>query len=211
MAYDKVVDSAVLDAGLKAVADAIREKGGTTDSLAFHAGMVQAIAAIEAGGGVQKASGTFVVESDTKDTQMIFHNLGVVPNVLLIFPEKPIIQSSLKQFGFVVVVSFDVENAQKTFGSMSYLRANETTFYKNEYFCPTYSYEEYTLIGNKSSTGVPIYLLTENQFKLGANLHPQTISNAYFIAGVKYHWVVASVDFGAVGEIIDDVGGIAVL
>ena len=51
MAYDKVVDSAVLDAGLKQIADAIREKGGTTDTLAFPQAMADAIAAIEAGGG----------------------------------------------------------------------------------------------------------------------------------------------------------------
>lgn len=51
MAYDKVVDSTVLDNGLTAIANAIREKGGTTDSLAFPDAMVTAIGAIEAGGG----------------------------------------------------------------------------------------------------------------------------------------------------------------
>ena len=43
MAYDKVVDSAVLDAGLTSVADAIREKGGTSASLSFPQGFVDAI------------------------------------------------------------------------------------------------------------------------------------------------------------------------
>lgn len=52
MAYDKVIDSSVLDAGLKQIADAIREKGGTTDSLAFPQAMADAIAAIEAGGNI---------------------------------------------------------------------------------------------------------------------------------------------------------------
>ena len=50
MAYDKVVDSAVLDAGLKQIADAIREKAGTTDALAFPQAMADAIAAIQSGG-----------------------------------------------------------------------------------------------------------------------------------------------------------------
>lgn len=50
MAYDKVVDSAVLDAGLKKIADAIREKAGTTDALAFPQAMADAIAAIQSGG-----------------------------------------------------------------------------------------------------------------------------------------------------------------
>ena len=60
MAYDKVVDSAVLDAGLKQIADAIREKGGTTDNLAFPAAMAEAIAAIEAGGDISFTNGIIV-------------------------------------------------------------------------------------------------------------------------------------------------------
>lgn len=48
MALDKVVDSAVLDAQLTSIADAIRSKGGTTDQLTL-AGMVDAIHAIQTG------------------------------------------------------------------------------------------------------------------------------------------------------------------
>lgn len=51
MAYDKLVDSAQLDADLTTVADAIRTKGGTEGQLAFPAGFVSAVQAIEAGGG----------------------------------------------------------------------------------------------------------------------------------------------------------------
>lgn len=49
MAYDKVVDSAVLEADLTAVADAIRAKGGNTDTLFFPGGFVSAIAAVSTG------------------------------------------------------------------------------------------------------------------------------------------------------------------
>lgn len=49
MAYDKVIDSAVLDADLLSVANAIRSKGGTSGNLAFPTGFVNAIAAIETG------------------------------------------------------------------------------------------------------------------------------------------------------------------
>ena len=76
MAYDKVVDSSVLDAGLKAIADAIREKGGTSDAIAFSA-MAEAIAAIEAGGG-NIAYGT-ITPSSTGTAVTITHNLGAVP------------------------------------------------------------------------------------------------------------------------------------
>lgn len=51
MAYDKAVDSAQLDANLTSVADAIRAKGGTDAQLAFPAGFVSAVQAIETGGG----------------------------------------------------------------------------------------------------------------------------------------------------------------
>lgn len=51
MAIDKVIDSAQLDADLTSVADAIRTKGGTSAALAFPAGFVSAVEAIETGGG----------------------------------------------------------------------------------------------------------------------------------------------------------------
>lgn len=49
MAFDKVVDSAALDAGMTGVADAIRAKAGTTEPLAWPDGYISAIAAIHAG------------------------------------------------------------------------------------------------------------------------------------------------------------------
>lgn len=65
MAVDKLVDSAQLDADLTSVADAIREKGGTSESLAFPAGFVSAIGAIS-GGGVKVATGTFTLPYKTE-------------------------------------------------------------------------------------------------------------------------------------------------
>ena len=51
MAIDKAVDSAALDAGMTAVADAIRAKAGTTGPLAWPDGFITAISGIETGGG----------------------------------------------------------------------------------------------------------------------------------------------------------------
>lgn len=51
MAYDKIVDSGSLDSGLTSIANAIRTKGGTSASLAFPTGFVNAIGAIPTGGG----------------------------------------------------------------------------------------------------------------------------------------------------------------
>lgn len=49
MAYDKVVDSTELDAGLSAVADEIRKKNGKSERLVFPGGFVSAIMEITAG------------------------------------------------------------------------------------------------------------------------------------------------------------------
>lgn len=79
MAYDKVVDSAVLDAGLKQIADAIREKGGTFDNLAFPAAMAEAIAAIEAGGGgcdFFAAYGTYI-PAENHDGVSVYFDTGI--------------------------------------------------------------------------------------------------------------------------------------
>lgn len=50
MANYKLVDADQLDADLKTVADAIREKGGTTDELVFPDGMATAVSEIQSGG-----------------------------------------------------------------------------------------------------------------------------------------------------------------
>lgn len=57
MAYRKVDD-----ASLTAVADSIREKGGTTGALAFPDGFVSAVQAIQAGGGEADSSFKDVIE-----------------------------------------------------------------------------------------------------------------------------------------------------
>lgn len=49
MSVDKLVDSTQLDADLTSVANAIRTKGGTSASLAFPAGFVNAVEAIPTG------------------------------------------------------------------------------------------------------------------------------------------------------------------
>lgn len=59
MAYDKVIDSAALDADLKSVADAIREKGGTSGTMIFPAGFINAISSMKTGGNMERYEVTF--------------------------------------------------------------------------------------------------------------------------------------------------------
>ena len=67
MAYDKVVDSTALDAALADVADAIREKGGTTGTITLEE-MPGKIAEIQAGGG---ATEPYVEETYNSDGDLI--------------------------------------------------------------------------------------------------------------------------------------------
>lgn len=96
MAYDKVVDSAVLDAGLKQIADEIREKGGTSDTLAFPTAMAEAIAAIQAGGGggITYAKGTITPAENITGPFSIEHNLGENPSMLVFWRKS---HSTFKQ------------------------------------------------------------------------------------------------------------------
>lgn len=55
MANLKVVDADVLDANLTSVADSIRAKTGSADTLAFPEGFVSAVESIESGGGADEA------------------------------------------------------------------------------------------------------------------------------------------------------------
>lgn len=85
MALDKAVDSSVLDAGLKSIADAIREKSGTSDTLAFPDAMAAAIAAIEAGTSTpdsfkEIACGSYTPTSDKTSATTIAHGMSTTPD-----------------------------------------------------------------------------------------------------------------------------------
>lgn len=89
MSMDKVVDSAVLDAGMTSVANAIRAKTGNTDLLAWPDGFRVAIEAISGGGGTGLAydMGEFVLEADTTGRIYISHNLGEKPGFILVWTD----------------------------------------------------------------------------------------------------------------------------
>lgn len=82
MALDKLVDSTTLNSGLTSIANAIRAKGKTNASMAFPAGFVSAIGAIETGGGENGHGVVFydydgtVVETYTADE---FASLSAMP------------------------------------------------------------------------------------------------------------------------------------
>ena len=85
MADNKVVNTTQLEADLVSIADAIRAKAESSDSLVFPSGFVDAIANIVTGGGLPDgvsalATGTYTPTSKTQGKITITHNLGVEPS-----------------------------------------------------------------------------------------------------------------------------------
>ena len=78
MAYDKVVDSTVLNAGLTQIANAIRAKTGTGGTLEFPSGFVSAIEGLSSG--IKATAGTFTVAQHTSNYNLA-HGLGEVPSL----------------------------------------------------------------------------------------------------------------------------------
>lgn len=113
MAYDKVVDSSVLNAGLKAIADAIREKAGTTGNLAFPTAMAEAIASIEAGG--KFVIGSTIVTEDTEISSQFWTNhipvpFEGIPNVYAFFCPTAEVKSGQKYAKAGILVCGDTGN-----------------------------------------------------------------------------------------------------
>lgn len=80
MAIDKAVDSSALESDLTSVADAIRAKGGISDSLSFPTGMVSAINSIPTGVTVQTASGS----AKTSSRGLLTLNIGFEPDLIVL-------------------------------------------------------------------------------------------------------------------------------
>lgn len=102
MAYDKVVDSAELNAGLKQIADAIRDRSGTSDILAFPTAMAEAIAAIQGGGAYDIVAGDYVpAENISVSTNNAYavaeHNVGKIPLLFMCWTDKYTAASGLRQ------------------------------------------------------------------------------------------------------------------
>ena len=134
MAFDKVVDSAALDAGMKSVADAIRAKTGTTDLLAWPDGFKAAVEGIQTGGGqafqcgtVVSADGTNLVVPCTLDNILIVRkyvtsarNVVYLLNATLLVADGLNIQIGTNSSSYLInqgigVFSITKQNGQTTF------------------------------------------------------------------------------------------------
>lgn len=186
MALDKVIDSAVLDAGMTAVADAIRAKAGTTDPLAWPDGFKAAIEAISGGGGTGLAydMGEFVLEADTTGLIYISHNLGEKPGFILVWTDD-----------YVGVTNPDETNAT----SLGFVWFNQIMGLEN--WLTSSAHGEGTTVNftqSKGSTGMNVVKPSSGSYTLKSDAVSAEsfklvkIGNtAYYRAGTTYKYFVS--------------------
>lgn len=123
MAVDKLVDSTQLDADLTAVANAIRTKGGTSAQMAFPAGFVSAVEAIETGGGadldLQTAliSGIFDKDYEISGTTIGRAFANCVGEYNINFPDVTTLRVNAYTFENSQFASINLPKLQGTIGS----------------------------------------------------------------------------------------------
>lgn len=177
MAFDKVVDSAVLDAGLKQIADAIREKGGTSDSLAFPAAMAEAIAAIEAGGGGAEVSYGMMTPASNTTSLTWEHGLSKQPDFVMVWlptgysagSYTNTLRAYYKQYGYADSVNEKYE---------AYVTGSKSA----------YMYHESKLSGNDVTWAITNTSVTAGECYFSYS----TIAS--FIAGKPYCWICVAGD-----------------
>ena len=163
MAFDKVIDSAALDAGLTQIADAIREKSGTSATLAFPDAMAAAIAAIESGGGgipdifKEIAWGSYTPTYDTSSAQTIEHGMSTTPDGCFYVVKGNVASagtngSALGQFYVKKTVG-----SNAAMGTYYYLQKSDGAFHST-------SLQNITII---TSTGVKLYCASTSSFQKG--------------------------------------------
>lgn len=193
MAYDKVVDSAVLDAGLKQIADAIREKGGTTDNLTFPTAMADAIAALSSGGGGLYTETVTYAANTEVSRKTIQHNLGAVPNLFAIVSNAPGTTTGAVYLGAMWLYCFDVNSASTYVDILYYKPAAQATYFQDTMKWMAESSSDKAnggqLIGSDNSSGTTrVYNVNETSAAFNRNVGQQ--STLYFQAGATYTYIV---------------------
>lgn len=72
---------------MTAIADAIRGKTGGTSPLTLDQ-MTEAIASIQAGGGIKTASGTYTLAADASSMYIDITDIGFIPDIAVVFLDE---------------------------------------------------------------------------------------------------------------------------
>lgn len=178
------------DTDLTAVADAIRAKGGMSTSLAFPTGFVDAIDAIETGGGgsgLKYEVGDFTIAEDTNATTPvgITHGLGVTPACVIIWQSTytdeniPTVQVNA---GYVFLNRImDIKQ-----------RASSSSSIQNSFYA-YFSIGANTTVGSAfNSPSSSSYALSQGDLPTSEKFFLNKIGGSnYWRAGVQYHYFVS--------------------
>lgn len=179
MAYDKVVDSTVLEDGLSSIADAIREKGNLGDPLmsplTFPSGFVSAIEGLPVG--IKGTAGTFMFPIDTYGPETITHNLGSVPKAIVVYGYPTQQQTN----NLCCVVCYRTSITETTDINQTYENYSITYFELSSSKRAT-DYRQFTSakhIPNTQTYGV--YNIDNSSFSIGSTLRMP--------ASTQYQWI----------------------
>ena len=143
MAMDKVVDSAVLDAGMVTVADAIRAKAGITDQLVWPEGFKTAVDGIQTGGGsISGPLDPVEVYNNTRPSDWLPMPTPAENEMYLLFHIHDGVSSLL---AFTVTCTGNYTVALGTVSNGSFVQMSSTTVaskskYEAELFADDYGY-----------------------------------------------------------------------
>lgn len=162
------------DATLTAIANAIRGKNGSSSKYT-PAQMATAIAAISGGGGglpsgiAKIAEGTYTVASDfTTTTQTVTHNLGVVPDFLIIWK--------------------DGSNVATTYSMLWAMRSSRMPYRSS-------SYTSFMCYHGNSTTSTTLTNSNNANYGIGnsptaTTFNLQSASTSYYWRAGTYRWMV---------------------
>lgn len=174
MAIDKAVDSAVLEAGLTAIADAIREKGGTSETLAFPDAMAEAIEAIAAGG-LNGIEGTFTPSEDITTYTVSLDGFNHDSLILAAFTTNYSDgAANYPQPGFQCLIAFPHHTYLRASGCLCKVERK-------------YSNRTATTFAGDSNIFAPNTVNSSRTIKLNVGAIDD---KATFTAGVTYKWIV---------------------
>ena len=165
MALDKVVDSAVLDAEMTSVANAIRAQTGNTDMLAWPNGFLTAIAGITGSGGIQSASGEYSIAEDVTALNIDISDIGFVPDLVAVYLDETGMEytSTPTKIWYLSYVPdiIDMVNVSNL-GSLVYTRTNVGVLWRGEK--GTYTQQTASVGANyvgtvANETGIHIHLM----------------------------------------------------
>ena len=176
------------DSTLTGIADAIREKNGTTENIS-PTDMAAAILAISSGdgGGLKYEIGQFTVASDTQSTT-VHHNLGETPYFMMVWTDHWAGLTADTPSNYTTGTNVGFVFARGITGMVQRLTsaASHDKELQNFYVMGAGEYRVNMLVGTSSSYGITTYP-TDTTLYIG-----RAAGNYYWRSGVTYNYFIAA-------------------